>query len=43
MILSFCISNFSFVKLRINSTIQIVEFKEALRTSNALEILRKYP
>ncbi|KAI8552902.1 hypothetical protein RHMOL_Rhmol06G0304400 [Rhododendron molle] len=27
----------------INSTIQIVEYKEALRTSNALEILRKYP
>ncbi|PSR85309.1 Molybdopterin-synthase [Actinidia chinensis var. chinensis] len=26
----------------INSTIQIVEHKEALRTSNALEILRKY-
>lgn len=26
----------------INSTIQIVEYKEALRTSNALEILRKY-
>lgn len=28
---------------RINSTIQILEHKEALRTSNALEIMSKYP
>jgi hypothetical protein len=32
-----------FVFWRINSTIQIVEHQEALRTSNALEILSQYP
>lgn len=29
--------------LRINSTIEIIEHREALRTSNALEIVSKYP
>lgn len=28
---------------RINSTVQIIEHREALRTSNALEILSQYP
>lgn len=32
-----------YLDLRINSTIQIMEYKEALRTSNALEIMNKYP
>lgn len=31
------------LQLRINSTIQIVEHKEALRATNALEIMSKYP
>lgn len=29
--------------LRINSTVEIVEHKEAFRTTNALEIMKKYP
>lgn len=31
------------LNLRINSTVEIVEHKEAFRTTNALEIMRKYP
>ena len=33
---------FWYCVFRINSTVQIVEHKEAFRTSNALEIMRGY-